>query len=311
MEEQLKEVIAKIMKIDKGAITDDKRFKEDLGCDSIQQVSILMAMEEKYGKEISNDKLMNIKTVGDAISAIKEIMQMSKNISDINILGIENLEKIIGYNFKDRVLLTKALIHTSYANENDIDKIDTNQRLEFLGDSILELLVSDRLYKILPNADEGLLTRDRASLVCEESLASISRELQLYKFLLLGKGESKEKMKDNNSTLCDTIEAIIGAIYLDGGIDKAKEFIDKYILSDINIKQNVKDADNKDYKTRLQEMMNKVDKKVEYEVVREKGPSHDKTFYVVCKIDGKIESEACGKSKKDAEQEAAKAIIEK
>lgn len=233
------------------------------------------------------------------------------SIDNIKILGIDNLEKMIGYTFKDKSLLTKSLIHTTYANEHDIDKINTNQRLEFLGDSVLQIIVSDRLYHMLPNAAEGLLTRDRASLVCEESLASISRELQLYKFLLLGNGMSKDSIKDNNSTLCDTIEALIGAIYLDGGLENAKAFIDKYILSDINIKQNVKDEDNKDYKTKLQEMMIKDNKKVEYEVVREKGPSHQKTFYVVCKIDGEIQSEACGKSKKDAEQEAAKMILDK
>ena len=138
---------------------------------------------------------------------------------------ILELEKIIKYSFKNKEHLLLSLTHPSYANENNIDKIHTNQRLEFLGDAVLELISSDFLYNLYLDYTEGALTKTRAKLVCEENLSDVARKLKLYDFLLIGNGESRDNLKNNNSTMCDTLESIIGAIYLDAGIQDAKEFI--------------------------------------------------------------------------------------
>lgn len=220
--------------------------------------------------------------------------------------NIDKLEKIINYTFRNKELLILSLTHASYANENNIEKINTNQRLEFLGDAVLELISSDFLYSKFSDYNEGMLTKTRSKLVCEENLADVARKLHLYEFLLIGKGENKVNLMKNNSTMCDTIESVIGAIYKDSGIDSAKEFIDNFILTDENLHKS-----NNDFKSVLQEKANKNNKALKYEILDEKGPDHDKLFKVAVYYGDVIIGIGVGKSKKDAEQCAAHEGLEK
>lgn len=215
------------------------------------------------------------------------------------------LQKSIRYVFNDNSYLQQALTHPSYANEHHIDKCFTNQRLEFLGDAVLELVSSDFLYRKYDSADEGTLTKNRASLVCEETLSNIARELKLYDYLLIGNGEDRNLLKNNNSTMCDTLEAIIGAIYIDGGIENARSFIKSFILCEANLTHM-----SFDYKTVLQELANKNKYKLIYELVDEYGPDHNKTFVINAHFGDKVLTKGVGKSKKEAEQNAAKAALE-
>lgn len=214
------------------------------------------------------------------------------------------IESNIKYKFIDRKLLITALTHPSYANENNISRCCTNQRLEFLGDSVLELVCSDFLYKLYPNFCEGDLTKIRARLVCEESLASISRELKLYEFLRLGKGEDIKRVINNNSIMCDTIEALIGAIYLDNGLFDAYNFINNFILTNKNINK----TDN-DYKSILQEYASSKNLNLKYELIAESGPDHEKIFEIGAYLDNELFGKGIGKSKKDAEQKAAEIAL--
>jgi len=222
------------------------------------------------------------------------------------IINVDELESIIKYSFNNKDLLLLSLTHASYANENNIKKNNTNQRLEFLGDAVLELISSDFLYSLYSEYNEGELTKTRAKLVCEENLAETARELELYKYLLIGKGENRNNLMNNNSTMCDSIEALIGAIYLDGGIINAKKFIYSYILTDENLHKS-----NNDFKSLLQEIANKNNVSLKYETVNESGPDHDKRFEVVVYYDEKVIGSGIGKSKKEAEQIAAKIGLSK
>ena len=215
--------------------------------------------------------------------------------------NLDELETIINYKFVNKDLLLLSLTHASYANENNIKKTNTNQRLEFLGDAVLELVSSDFLYSLHTDYCEGELTKLRAKLVCEENLACIARDLKLYNYLMIGKGENKDLLMYNNSTMCDTTEALIGAIYLDGGIKQAKEFIDRFILTNENLQKS-----NNDYKSILQELANKNSVELRYEIIKELGPDHDKRFEIAAFYDDKKIGVGIGKSKKEAEQLAAK-----
>ena len=202
---------------------------------------------------------------------------------------------------KNKDLLVLSLTHASYANENNIKKTNTNQRLEFLGDAVLELISSDFLYRKYDSYTEGELTKIRAMLVCEESLSIVARNLKLYNYLLIGRGESKNILMNNNSTMCDTIEALIGAIYIDGGLSAALKFINSYILTEENLHKS-----NNDYKSILQEKANKNNVTLKYEVISETGPDHNKEFKISVLYDEKIIGTGIGRSKKEAEQMAAK-----
>ena len=215
------------------------------------------------------------------------------------------LEKNLNYIFNNKELLNIALTHPSYANEHKIDKCYTNQRLEFLGDAVLELCSSDFLYNYYNDKDEGFLTKIRAKLVCEESLSDVARKLKIYEYILLGKGENIENVKQNNSIMCDTLESIIGAIYLDSNINFAKEFITNNILT----LENLNKIDN-DYKSLIQEKANKHKINLSYELIDEYGPDHNKTFTVLIKYGDKITCKGIGKSKKEAEQNAAKSAFQ-
>ena len=217
---------------------------------------------------------------------------------------IEELEQIIGYQFRDKELLILAMTHSSYANEHRM-RHKHNERLEFLGDAVLELVSSEFLYNRDEKMPEGDMTKLRASLVCEPTLAFCTKEINLGKFLLLGKGEDLTGGRERDSILSDALEALIGAIYLDGGFANAKEFILKFILSDIEHKKLFYDS-----KTILQEMVQGEYKEpLSYELIGEEGPDHDKKFIVSAKIGDAVITTGSGRTKKAAEQAAAYAAI--
>ena len=213
------------------------------------------------------------------------------------------LQDKIGYEFKQEKLLRQALTHSSFANEKHLRKHSDNERLEFLGDAVLEIVSSDFLYKAYPDKSEGDLTKLRASLVCEPTLAICTREMELGKYLFLGKGENLTGGRNRNSILSDALEAVIGAIYLDGGLNPAREFILQYVLSDIEKKQLFYDS-----KTILQEIIqSKFHEKtnLSYALEKEEGPDHNKLFEVVCMVNEKAYGRGKGRTKKAAEQKAA------
>ncbi len=215
--------------------------------------------------------------------------------------SVEELESVIEYKFQDKSLLTQALTHSSYANEMHMGKLHDNERLEFLGDAVLEIVSSRFLYLNYPEYREGELTKLRASLVCESTLAYCTKEIELGKYIMLAHGEEKCGGRERASILSDAFEALIGAMYLDGGMDVAGAFIEKYVLNDIESKTLFHDC-----KTALQELVQaKRDGNVEYRLVSEEGPAHDKVFESVVVYHGKTLGKGSGHSKKNAEQQAA------
>jgi ribonuclease III len=210
-------------------------------------------------------------------------------------------ESIISYTFTDMKLLIQALTHSSYANENSLKKTENNERLEFLGDAVLEIITSDYLFKKYPHLLEGELTKIRASIVCEPTLAEVARVVGLGKFLLLGKGEDISGGRNRDSVLSDAIEALIGAIYLDGGIESAYKFIEDMILTDAEERKRFVDS-----KTHLQEYIQQTsDIPIEYVVISESGPDHNKCFAIEIHHEGRVIGIGSGRSKKVAEQHAA------
>ena len=213
----------------------------------------------------------------------------------------EKLESNIGYCFKDKDLLINALTHTSYANEHKHKGMKDNERLEFLGDAVLELVSSEYLYKNMKDMPEGKMTKLRASLVCEPTLAMDAREIDLEDFIYLGKGEEATGGRKRDSIVSDAFEALIGAIFLDGGVDAARSFILQFALNDIEKKRLFHDC-----KTVLQERVNMVKiGNLSYEIVGESGPDHDKNYEAVAKIDQQVIGRGSGHTKKAAEQQAA------
>ena len=219
---------------------------------------------------------------------------------------MKDLEEKLGYTFQDRKLLEGALYHSSYANENRGRGIASNERLEFLGDAVLGMVVADHLYRSHPDMPEGELTRTRAALVCEGSLVKVARELSLGDYLKLGKGESAGGGRRRPSIQADAVEAIIAAIYLDGGIGSARKMIQRFILS-----RNPGDVtENQDYKTALQELVQKESgQELSYHLVGESGPDHDKRFAIQVTLNGKVIGHGEGRSKKEGEQMAAQEAI--
>jgi ribonuclease-3 len=214
---------------------------------------------------------------------------------------LKEFQEKIGYEFKDESLLAQALTHSSYANEKHMKKLSDNERLEFLGDAVLEVVSSEFLYLNYRDYPEGQLTKLRASLVCEPTLAYCTKELDLGKYLRLSKGEDKTGGRSRKSVLSDALEATIGAIFLDGGMEPAKKYIMTYILTDIEHKKLFHDS-----KTTLQEIVqSKHDHPLTYELIREDGPDHAKEFYVEAKVGDLVIGKGSGNSKKAAEQEAA------
>ena len=215
--------------------------------------------------------------------------------------GLKELEKKIGYTFKYFSLLKQAMMHSSYTNEKHLPKYRCNERLEFLGDAVLELVSSEYLFKESPHIPEGELTKTRASMVCEPSLALCARDIGLGDYLLLGKGEEATGGRERDSVTSDAMEALIGAVYLDGGFTSAKEFIHRFILTDLENKKLFYDS-----KTILQEIVQAGKKgDITYRLVREEGPDHNKSFEVQVMIGGTPYGEGKGRTKKSAEQQAA------
>ena len=214
---------------------------------------------------------------------------------------LNELQQNIGYQFKQEALLRQALTHSSYAHEKNLKELMDNERLEFLGDAVLEVVSSEFLFKNHPEMNEGQMTKLRASLVCEQSLAACARELELGRFLLLGNGEDLTGGRERDSILSDAWEALIGAMYLDGGFTSAKEFILKYVLTDIEHKKLFYDS-----KTMLQELIqNKYKQSLHYVVLSEDGPDHNKIFTVQAYMDDTPLLTGKGRTKKSAEQNAA------
>ena len=216
-------------------------------------------------------------------------------------MKINSLEEKIGYRFEKGQYLEQALRHSSYANERHMDRLENNERLEFLGDAVLELVSSEYLYHTYPEMPEGEATRMRASIVCEQTLALCARELGLGNYLRLGKGEELTGGRQRPSITSDAMEALIGAIYLDGGFASAKEFVYRFILNDIEHKQLFYDS-----KTILQEkIQGAYGKEVHYELIKEEGPDHNKSFTVCVRMEDTLLGNGSGRTKKAAEQEAA------
>lgn len=214
---------------------------------------------------------------------------------------LQELEQRIGYKFRDRSLLKQAMMHSSYINEKHLPKYECNERLEFLGDAVLELVSSEFLYKENPQVSEGELTKTRASMVCEPSLAFCAREIELGEYLLLGKGEEATGGRGRDSITSDACEALIGAVYLDGGFTSAKEFIHRCILSDLEDKKLFFDS-----KTILQEMVQAdIGQAIIYRQVKEEGPDHNKIFFVDVYVGEECMGNGNGRTKKAAEQQAA------
>ncbi len=215
--------------------------------------------------------------------------------------ALQKLQDKIGYQFQDIALLKQALTHSSFANEQKINKLENYERLEFLGDAVLELVSSEFLFHENKDMPEGQLTKLRASMVCEPSLAYCAKDIGLGKYILLGRGEEATGGRDRDSIISDVMEAVIGAVFLDGGIEYAKKFIFQFILSDLEDKILFMDS-----KTLLQEEVQKDNTaQLRYELVKETGPDHDKQFQVEAYLDNKVIGTGVGKTKKAAEQQAA------
>ena len=270
--EKLKKIICReLTNIKEEDITEDTRFVEDLNADSLDVVQIVMGIEDEFGIEIPEEASYQIKTVGEAHKAI-----------------------------------LKALIHPSYSNEMGEAKEASNQRLEFLGDAVLELISSTVLYHRKPAMQEGLMTKLRAALVCEPALAAVAKALKLSEHIVLGKGEGREGIQYRDSVLSDTLEAIIGAIYLDSGIESASCFVKKNLLNDIEKKQLQMDA-----KTMLQEYSTAKHLPLHYSLLEESGPFHDRFYRVMVYLGDTEYGMGEGSSKKKAEQNAAYFALEK
>ncbi len=219
--------------------------------------------------------------------------------------NLVQLEDNIGYKFKNNDLLDRSLMHTSYTNEIGIEKKGSNQRLEFLGDAVLELTTREFFYHENPEMSEGEMSKSRASVVCEQSLAACARTIDLGSFLMLGKGEEQMGGRTRESILSDAFEALIGAMYLDGGFLNTKNFIHRFVLNDLEEKKLFYDS-----KTVLQEMVQaKYTEKISYVLIGESGPDHDKMFDVEVHLGKCALGKGKGKTKKAAEQKAAYVAI--
>ncbi|MBW2029040.1 MAG: ribonuclease III [Deltaproteobacteria bacterium] len=217
----------------------------------------------------------------------------------------DRLCKRLGYEFKDRELLEQAFRHSSYVNETGSEGLEDNERLEFLGDAVLDLAIGHILMDLFEDATEGELTKVRSFVVNERGLCNMARALDLGEYLFLGRGEEASNGREKPSILADTMEALLGALYLDGGFEKTKEIIRELFVPVIREIQS--ETAVSDYKSLIQEYTQEVYKtRPEYRLVQEKGPAHEKTFKVALKMNGQVLAEAEGRSKKEAEQKAAK-----
>lgn len=218
------------------------------------------------------------------------------------------LKDKINYKFKNKVLLRKALTHSSYANEQRARHLQNNERLEFLGDSVLGFVTADYLYNEFPDLPEGELTKLRAAIVCEQALYEVAKELGIDSAICLGHGEESSGGRQRPSILADAVEALLGAIYLDGGIEPARDFVMSFIPKSAEKARQGRMF--KDYKTTLQEIVQKNRQEtLEYRLAGTSGPDHDKTFSMELLLNSNVFAEGTGRSKKEAEQMAAKQAL--
>ena len=217
-------------------------------------------------------------------------------------MKLKNFENIISYEFKNIELLETALTHSSYANEH---QTESNERMEFLGDAVLELCMSKYLYSVI-DLDEGVLTKSRAKAVCEEALNIYAKSINLNQFLFLGKGEENSGGRERPAIIADAFEAVLGAIFLDGGIEEAYRIVEKLIIPQLQ-----KVLIFKDYKSILQEKLQSEKRGIRYEIVRDEGPANNKTFEAVVYMDDILMGRGVGKTKKEAQQNAAKDALDK
>jgi ribonuclease III len=221
---------------------------------------------------------------------------------------LAEFQEILSISFDSLVVLNIALTHSSYAHQHNLKYNDHNERLEFLGDSVLSLIVSEYLYKKYRNKQEGKLSRIRAGVVCESSLASVARNLFINKFIMIGKGEELSGGREKDSLLADACEAVIAAVYLEKGLEEARKFVLEHLVEKIEV--IVKDHNYNDYKSKLQEYVQKnLLSAIEYRVIEETGPAHDKTFQIEVYLDNKCFGRGLGKSKKEAEQKSAREAL--
>ena len=221
---------------------------------------------------------------------------------------IKDLETAIGYRFRNIQLLQNALTHSSYANERWHNSLLSNERLEFLGDSVLGMLVAEYLFRNFPNRPEGELTRMRADMVCEQTLAAAANRIGLGSHLLLGHGEEQGGGRNRNSILADAMESVIAACFLDGGLDAALKVVQRFILVEVPVVK----MHNADYKTQLQELVQqKKNQVLSYALVGQSGPDHDKKFDVEVSLNGKVVGSGSGSSKKRAGEDGARTAVEK
>ena len=239
------------------------------------------------------------------LKRIKKLMTSGKDLA-LTKQQAKALQEKLGYTFNDPALLMAALTHSSYANENRGTGAISNERLEFLGDSVLGMAVAAHIYKSYPELPEGRMTRLRAELVCEKSLAALAREFGLGEVILLGRGEGKGGGGDRPSILADAVEAILAAIYLDGGFEPVARLIEEHLAPDAKGML----LENTDYKTALQELVQeRAGRTLSYHITAEHGPDHKKSFTSEVRVNGKLIGEGAGKSKKEAEQSAAKTAL--
>ena len=221
---------------------------------------------------------------------------------------MDELERKINHSFKNKRLMREALTHSSYANENRGRGERSNERMEFLGDSVLGMLVARRLFSRFPNMSEGKMTKLRAELVCEQSLLDVAHELELGKYLRFGKGEELSGGRERPSILADAVEAMLAAVYLDSGLEEAAGFVDTYVLRALE-KEGA--SFTTDYKTTLQELVQqKSGRAIEYRMIGESGPDHQKVFVVEALLNGEPLGQGSGRTKKEAEQAAARVALE-
>ncbi|OGO83079.1 MAG: ribonuclease III [Clostridiales bacterium GWD2_32_19] len=245
-------------------------------------------------------RVSNVKQINNIIDKIKRMTSRTDEKKDV-------LEEKIGYKFKDAKLLEKALMHRSYVNDarNNGASFESNERLEFLGDAVLEIIVSEYLYIKYTGVPEGQLTKMRSNGVCELTLARLAKKINLGNYIYLAKGENLGGGRNKPSILADAFEALVGAMYLDGGYNVVKKFVEEYIIEKVDFSFSINDE-----KTRLQEILQKKsNKKIEYVIIKEKGPAHDKEFVSQVMHGNEVIGVGTGKSKKEAEQSAAKEAL--
>jgi len=224
--------------------------------------------------------------------------------------NMQSLEEALGYRFRNRALLDEALCHSSYANEHRAESGVSNERLEFLGDSVLGFVTAEFLFQKYPSAPEGELTRTRAQLVCEESLHEVALRLELGRYLRLGRGEESGGGRERPSILADAVEAVLAAVYLDGGIEAARDLICRVLLD--REREQIALGKSRDYKTLLQEFVQRVpNRSLVYRMTGESGPDHDKTFTAAVTLNAEVIGSGSGHSKKEAEQMAARDALER